>query len=364
MERLLHVPLTKRHPTRVSTPTPDDGIPGSPEDFLATWSASRGNLRRFLEDTALPPVDESTQRAAGEAAAAAAIAQAFDLELEDFTSGIASVSGAFEAAGSKHVNAPDPDIQQDAGTAAFFDVDNTLIQGASILVFALGLARKRYFRVGEVLPVIWKQVKFRVTGSENAEDVAEGRQQALEFIKGRDVAELVELCEEIVDTHMSEKIWPGTRELAETHLAAGHQVWLVSATPVQLAQILARRYGFTGALGTVAEVKDGKFTGRLVGDILHGPGKRHAVAALAAVEGLELERCAAYSDSINDVPMLSMVGTAVAINPDSALRKEAEKRGWEIRDYRSLRKAIRAFGVPALVGAGFSVLGWKWVKRS
>nr|WP_234034598.1 MULTISPECIES: HAD-IB family hydrolase [Corynebacterium] len=360
----MHDPPTKRHPTRVSTSTPDDGIPGSPEDFLATWSASRGNLRRFLEDTALPPVDESTQRAAGEAAAAAAIAQAFDLELEDFTSGIASVSGAFEAAGSNHVNAPDPDIQQDAGTAAFFDVDNTLIQGASILVFALGLARKRYFRVGEVLPVIWKQVKFRVTGSENAEDVAEGRQQALEFIKGRDVAELVELCEEIVDTHMSEKIWPGTRELAETHLAAGHQVWLVSATPVQLAQILARRYGFTGALGTVAEVKDGKFTGRLVGDILHGPGKRHAVAALAAVEGLELERCAAYSDSINDVPMLSMVGTAVAINPDSDLRREAEKRGWEIRDYRSLRKAVRTFGVPALVGAGFSVLGWKWVKRS
>ena len=270
------------------------------------------------------------------------------------------MSGAFEAAGGGHVSFPNPDIPQDHGAAAFFDVDNTLIQGASLIVFATGLARKRYFNLREILPVVWKQIKFRITGSENADDVAEGRQQALEFIKGRSVDELVSLCEEIVDTHMSEKIWPGTRELAEKHLAAGQQVWLVSATPVQLAQILARKLGFTGALGTVAEVRDGKFTGRLVGDILHGAGKQHAVAALAAVEKLDLLRCAAYSDSINDIHMLSMVGTPVAINPDSALRKEAIRRGWDIRDYRSIRKAIRTFGLPALFTAAF---GWRFLRK-
>jgi len=101
----------------------------------------------------------------------------------------------------------------------------------------------------------------------------------------------------------------------------------------------------------VAESVDGVFTGRLVGDILHGTGKAHAVRTLAIREGLNLRRCAAYSDSINDVPMLSLVGTAVAINPDSALRELARKRGWEVRDFRTARKAAR-IGVPSALALG------------
>ena len=92
------------------------------------------------------------------------------------------------------------------------------------------------------------------------------------------------------------------------HLDAGQQVWLVTATPYELAATIARRLGLTGALGTVAESVDGVFTGRLVGDILHGAGKAHAVRSLAIREGLNLRRCTAYSDSFNDVPMLSLVG--------------------------------------------------------
>ena len=113
----------------------------------------------------------------------------------------------------------------------------------------------------------------------------------------------------------------------------------------------------------MAEVKDGRFTGHLVGDILHGPGKKHAVAALATLENLDLERCTAYSDSANDVPMLSMVGTPVAINPDSKLRDIAEEKGWLIRDYRSVRKAVRTYGLPALATALFSYGSWRFVRR-
>ena len=115
--------------------------------------------------------------------------------------------------------------------------------------------------------------------------------------------------------------------------------------------------------GTVPEVVDGKFTGRLVGDILHGPGKTHAVAALATIENLDLERCTAYSDSVNDVPMLSMVGTPVAINPDSKLRDVAEDNGWLIRDYRSVRKAVRTYGLPAMATAAFSYGSWRLMRK-
>ncbi len=115
--------------------------------------------------------------------------------------------------------------------------------------------------------------------------------------------------EEIYDEIIADKIWPGTRALAQMHLDAGQQVWLVTATPYELAATIAKRLGLTGALGTVAESVDGVFTGRLVGDILHGTGKAHAVRSLAIREGLNLRRCTAYSDSFNDVPMLSLVGT-------------------------------------------------------
>ncbi|GGG73872.1 HAD-IB family hydrolase [Corynebacterium pelargi] len=342
----------------------DPTWPQTPQEFLAGWSMTKGNLRRFFEELAMPPINASSQRRAGEASAALAAAELFDLDLKDYASGLDSVSGALEAAGSSRISAPDPNIPQDVGAAAFFDIDNTLIQGSSLAVFFMELAKRRFFKLNEILPVAWKQAKYRLTGAENAQDVAKGREQALEFVKGREVAELVRLCEEIVDSNMSEKLWPGTKALADQHLAQGQQVWLVSATPVQLAQVLAKRLGFTGALGTVAEVEDGRFSGRLVGDILHGPGKRHAVAALATLEQLDLSRCTAYSDSVNDVPMLSMVGTAVAVNPDRKLRKEALRRGWEIRDYRSLRKAVRAYGAPALATAALSLSGWKYSRRA
>ena len=169
----------------------------------------------------------------------------------------------------------------------------------------------------------------------------DAREGALAFVAGRQVSEIVELGEEIYDELMADKIYPGTRELAQRHLDAGQRVWLVTATPVELAQIIGRRLGLTGALGTVAETEDGVYTGRLVGELLHGQAKAAAVRALAAREGLDLRRCTAYSDSVNDVPMLSVVGTAVAVNPDGALRDVARERGWQIRDFRTGRKAAK-----------------------
>jgi len=239
----------------------------------------------------------------------------------------------------------------DLTAAAFFDVDNTLVHGSSMVHFGRGLASRNYFTYRDVVGFVYAQAKFQLTGRENSEDVAAGRRKALAFIEGRPVSELVALGEEIYDEIIADKIWPGTRELAQMHLDAGQQVWLVTATPHELADTIARRLGLTGALGTVAESVDGVFTGRLVGEILHGPGKAHAVRALAIREGLNLRRCTAYSDSFNDVPMLSLVGTAVAINPDAALRATARARGWEIRDFRTARRAAR-IGVPSALALG------------
>ncbi len=240
----------------------------------------------------------------------------------------------------------------DRAAAAFFDVDNTVMQGASIFHLARGLHRRNFFTTRDILGAAWKQAYFRVVGVEDPEHVAEARNSALSFIAGHTVAELEELGEEIFDEAMAHRIWPGTRALAQLHLDQGQRVWLVTAAPIEIAQIIARRLGLTGAMGTVSETVEGVYTGQLVGDMLHGPAKAVAVTALAEREGLDLTACSAYSDSYNDLPMLSMVGHPVAINPDAKLRTHARKEGWQIRDYRTGRKAARAgLLVGALAGA-------------
>jgi len=272
--------------------------------------------------------------------------------------GEASAAAAVAAGDSGPGDVPLTDLT----AAAFFDVDNTMMVGASIFHFARGLAARKFFTTSDLAGFAWQQVKFRVGGRESTYSTTTGRDTALSFVAGRGVEEITELGEEIYDELMADRIWAGTRALAQMHLDAGQRVWLVTATPVELALIIARRLGLTGALGTVAESVDGVYTGRLVGEILHGPAKGHAVRALAATEGLHLRRCTAYSDSVNDVPMLSAVGTAVAINPDSRLRDVAREQGWQIRDFRTGRRAAR-IGVPSMLGAAAVAAAGMAVRR-
>jgi len=248
-----------------------------------------------------------------------------------------------------HASAAGP-TQLDATAAAFFDVDNTIMRGASIFQLARGLYRRKFFTLGDLAGWGWKQFQFRLLG-ENLEHVAAAQEQALGFVKGHSVTELRAIGEEIFDELIADRIWPGTYALAMMHIEAGQRVWLVTATPVEVAEVIAARLGLTGALGTVAEHVDGIYTGRLVGTPMHGQAKAEAVRALAAREGLDTGRCSAYSDSANDIPLLSLVGNPCAINPDRPLRAHARAHDWRVRDYRTGRKAAR-MAVPVAAGAG------------
>jgi HAD superfamily hydrolase (TIGR01490 family) len=240
------------------------------------------------------------------------------------------------------------------GAAAFFDIDNTIIRGSSIAAFAKGMADRDYFTTTEVVEFTWKQLKYVLSGRENADDMAQATENGLQFVKGREPREIEDLAEVVYDERMVGRLWAGTVELAEAHKALGHEVWLISATPVEVSDVIARRLGLTGGLGTVAEVRDGHYTGKLEGVPLHGAAKVATVERLAMERNLDLARCAAYSDSSNDIPMLSAVGCAVAINPDGALRAHARAEGWPIRDYRIRGKQSVRRGVPAAAAAGLA----------
>jgi HAD superfamily hydrolase (TIGR01490 family) len=258
--------------------------------------------------------------------------------------------------------APEPDPQ----AAAFFDVDNTLLRGASLYYFVRGLAARNMVGPADLARMAWGQLAFRLRGTESPGHITAAREAALAFVAGHRVAEIVALGEEIYDETMADRIWAGTRELTQRHLDAGQRVWLVTATPVELAAILARHLGLTGALGTVAETVAGVYTGRLPAGLLHGGEKAAAIRALAEREGLELSRCAAYSDSVNDLPMLTLVGHPAAVNPDAALRYEASRRGWPVHEFRASRRAIR-IALPAAAAAiavGLAVWAARFGRRA
>jgi HAD superfamily hydrolase (TIGR01490 family) len=222
-------------------------------------------------------------------------------------------------------------------SAAFFDLDNTLMRGSSLFLLARGLYRRGFFTWGQLARFGMRQARFRLHGREREAEIETLRHAALTFVAGHSVEELEEVANEVFVESIHSALWSQTIALAQAHLNNGERVWLVTAAPIEAARVVAERIGFTGALGTIAEQQDGKYTGRLVGDLLHGPAKAIAVAALASTQELDLSRSAAYSDSSNDLPLLELVGFPCAINPDRALRRRAKKMGWQIYDFRYRR---------------------------
>jgi haloacid dehalogenase-like hydrolase len=146
------------------------------------------------------------------------------------------------------------------------------------------------------------------------------------------------------------------RRVIDAHHANGDKTYLVTAAPRELAERIAAYLGMDGALGTEAELVDGVYTGRLVGPVLHGPAKLDAVRQLAGEQRIDLSQSSAYSDSLNDLPLLEGVGHPVAVNPDRMLRELAAERGWPVQDFRR-RRRLWLVWLPSGVGAaGAAVL--------
>ena len=140
--------------------------------------------------------------------------------------------------------------------------------------------------------------------------------------------------------------------LVERHRERGERVYVVSATLQEIVEAIADDLGFDGALGTICEVRDGRYTGRAL-RALHAEAKAECVRAIAEREDLDLSACTAYSDSHTDLPFLEAVGHPVAVNPDRELRKIARDRGWPVLEFsgRAYPHARRRIP-PAVLVAG------------
>lgn len=219
-------------------------------------------------------------------------------------------------------------------SAAFFDLDNTLIHGSSLFHLGWGGFRRGMFSSREALHFSVANLRFILTRKES-----EGAPQvwgnfAASFVKGAEVAEMVAIGREIMDASITPSIRGFVAEMAGNHLSQGTEVWIVTASPQELVEMLAESLGFTGGIGTRAEVLDGRYTGRIPEGIMHGAAKAEAIVTLAGERGIDLAASSAYSDSINDLPLLLAVGFPNAVTPDRELARRARLSGWPIHESR------------------------------
>ena len=224
---------------------------------------------------------------------------------------------------------PQPDRQQ----AAFFGLD-TLIPGSSLYLLAQGLHRRHFYGRADLLGFPSRRLVLS-TSRARATQVGTSQNEALSFVAGKHRPELRALAREIADERIVPQVYPDLAELIDGHRARGNLTFVTTAAPAELAEIVAQGLGMTGGLGTTAEVdEEERYSGRLSGVVLQGAAKAGAVEAHAARAGIDLAASVAYSDSINDLPLLELVGSAEVVNPDRQLRKVAQRRGWAVHDVR------------------------------
>lgn len=237
-------------------------------------------------------------------------------------------------------------------SAAFFDLDRTLISGTSAIPIIVAAYKEGFVTLPEILGDASKAIMFRFLGATD-EQSENAREEFLQRTAGASRAELMALVGDTLPSLM-ERVRPEAKALLDMHADAGRERYVVSASPIEIVQGLADALGIEGAIGTVGEVVDGHYTGGLVGEFMYGPAKAHAIEKLAAEKGLDLTLCYAYSDSVSDLPMLELVGHPVAVNPDSALEQVAFQRGWPIVEFARQAKQMATRATLTVVSLGLA----------
>ena len=175
------------------------------------------------------------------------------------------------------------------------------------------------------------QLLFVARGASH-ETVRAAAEDGLRILDGTAPEELRALVVEALEPVLRPLVYAEPLHLVDQHRRSGDRVYIVSATLQEIVQAIADDLGFDGALGTVCEVRHGRYTGRAV-RALHAENKATSVRELAAEKGFDLAACTAYSDSHTDLPFLEAVGHPVAVNPDRELRRIAAERGWPVLEF-------------------------------
>jgi HAD superfamily hydrolase (TIGR01490 family) len=235
--------------------------------------------------------------------------------------------------------------------AAFFDLDRTLMAGSSAFQFGRAAYRNGLVSRRRLAADAWENIRFRLRGSTD-EGMAAIKDRVFRLLEGVPVRDIQRLAPSVL-AGVLPRLYPKMLAIAYEHQDAGRPVFICTAASQEMAELIATVLTLDGAVGTVFEAADGRYTGRGGGPFNYREGKAQAIRELAARENIDLAASWAYSDSESDLPMLRAVGHPVAVNPDAALAKVAREEGWEILRFERLGRRLRvAVAAAALGGIG------------
>ena len=238
-------------------------------------------------------------------------------------------------------------------SAAFFDLDRTLVAGSSGYQFARAAAKAGIFTRKDLLRITRDNLRFRLHGSTD-EMTDRLKEDVAEMIRDVSVRDLERLTPDIL-AGLLPRVFPQMLRIAWDHQDAGRRIYVVTAASQEMAELVARTLVFDGAIGFRSEIVDGRYTGRPAGPFTYREGKAQAIRELAAREGIDLASSWGYSDSESDLPMLRAVGHPVAVNPDHELLRVAREESWDVLRFDRLHTRLRAGGGIAMALAGASV---------
>lgn len=257
-----------------------------------------------------------------------------------------------------------------AKSAAFFDLDKTLLSKSSTLAYAKPLYQGGLISRNTVLRGAYSQFVYQLGGADH-DQMEQARVQLSEMVKGWDVAKIEEIVNEALDDVIEPIVYAEGLQLIAEHHAAGRDVVIISSSGTEVVEPIAARLGADIAVGTQMQIEDGQYTGEIL-FYAYAEGKVEAIKQLAEERGYDLSKCYSYSDSITDLPMLEVVGHPVATNPDKELREVARDNVWPVLEFRKpdsgeehhdTQKKI-AVGAVAAGAAGAVTLGLAWYARN
>jgi HAD superfamily hydrolase (TIGR01490 family) len=225
-------------------------------------------------------------------------------------------------------------------TAAFFDLDKTIIARSSTLAFAPSFYRHGLITRSQVCRGAVAQLTFRLAGASH------GRMERIrDQVSALSCGWPADVVEQIVTDGLGHAIVPHVyteaRSLLTRHQSEGHDVLIVSTSGQEIAGPIGAMLGVSEVIATRLEVADGRYTGG-VDFYAYGQAKADHVAALSAERGYRLGDCFAYSDSVTDLPLLELVGHPYVVNPDRALRRVARARHWPELTFRQTGAEVLA----------------------
>ncbi|AYY11751.1 HAD family hydrolase [Actinobacteria bacterium YIM 96077] len=253
-------------------------------------------------------------------------------------------------------------------TAAFFDLDKTVIAKSSTLAFSRSFYQGGLINRRAVLRSAYAQFVYLLGGADH-DQMERMREYLSGLVTGWDVQTVRDIVAETLHTIVDPIVYDEAVTLIEEHHLAGRDVVVVSSSGAEVVEPIGDMLGADKVVATRMIVADGKFTGDIE-FYAYGENKAEAIRALAEQEGYDLSRSYAYSDSVTDRPMLEAVGHPYAVNPDRALRRSAADRGWPVLVF-SKPVALRQRGTPfrdapkpavaaAAIGAGAAAAGLAW----